>query len=108
MMMTIGVRLLRPPNPTSLGPGHTHTQTESTRTDVEEMARLLFLLVALLPALAAAFMAPTPFRPTAAAGSRALIGEVRERAHTRIDRAAKRGPTTAWPAWAVDGRLLRP
>lgn len=45
------------------------------------MARLLFLLVALLPALAAAFMAPAPFRPTASAGSRALIAEVRA-AHT--------------------------
>lgn len=41
------------------------------------MARLLFLLAALLPALAAAFMAPTPFRPmTAGAGSRALASEV--------------------------------
>jgi hypothetical protein len=39
------------------------------------MARLLFLLAVLLPALAAAFMAPAPFRP-AAASSRVLIQEV--------------------------------
>ena len=40
------------------------------------MARLLFLLALLLPAVALAFIAPAPFRPTAAAGSRALIPEV--------------------------------
>lgn len=42
------------------------------------MARLLFLLAALLPALAAAFLAPAPFRATASAGSRVLIPEVRD------------------------------